>query len=125
MRFEPRFHPVGMALSLHLVMFERIEDFGIVRGRDHPVEHAQDVLLHRIRLVDVLDQLLFQLAHVVQPPHAELTEFVSPKSRPSEKDAVLLLELVDEQVERGAVVKLEPAHLERHPRRVGELGRAA
>src|SRR5207253_11147610 len=35
------------------------------------------------------------------------------------------LELVDEQRERAPVVELEPAYVEGHPRKVGELSRAA
>ena len=123
MCFEPRLHPLRVALRLHLVMLERVEDLGIVRRRDHPVEHPHDVLLHRVRLVDVLDQLLFQLAHRIQPPHAELSELASCDRGVAEVPAVLRLEPVHEQAEGRVVVKLETANLERHPGGVGELRR--
>jgi hypothetical protein len=63
-RFEAFPHAVRMALGLDLVVLELLEDVGIVGRRDHPLEHAEHVLLHRVGLVDVLDQLLVDRAQV-------------------------------------------------------------
>ena len=116
MRLEALRHPVCVTLRLQLVMLEGVEDLRIIRRGDHPVEHAQDVLLHRVRLVDVLDQLLLQLSHRVQPPHRELTELAAEQRRPPEVGAVPGLELVDEQTQR--VVQLQDAHFEPDARNV-------
>src|SRR3954452_561737 len=111
-----------MALRLHLVMLERVEDLWIVRGRDHAVKHAQHVLFHRMCFVDVLDQLFLQLSHLVQPPHSELTELAAEQRRASEVAPVQRLELVDEHAQR--VVELPPAHLERQTRQARKLRRS-
>ena len=42
-----------------------------------------------VRFVEVLDQLLLQLSHCIQPPHRELTELAAEQRRPSEAGAVL------------------------------------
>src|SRR5436305_1445087 len=60
---ETRLHPLRVPLRLDLVVLELPDDVRVVRRRDHPVEHPQDVLLHRMRLVDVLDQLLVHGRH--------------------------------------------------------------
>ena len=115
-RVEACLHAVGVSFRLHLVVLQRVEYLGIVGRGDHPVEHAENVLLHRIRLVDVLDQLRFQLTHVVQPPHPKLPVFHAGDRRVTEVPAVLRFEPVNEGVERGFVVELEAPHLERHAR---------
>ena len=81
------------------------------------------VPLHRVRLVDVLDELLLQLSHCVQPPHRELTELAAEQGRPPEVGAVLGFELVDEEPQR--VVQLPPAHFERQAGNVRKLRRPA
>ena len=104
-------------------MLEGVEDLRIIRRGDHPVEHPQDVLLHRVRLVDVLDQLLLELSHCVQPPHRELTELAAEQRRPPEVGTVLRFELVDEEPQR--VVQLPLAHFERQAGNVRKLRRPA
>ena len=76
-RLEPFAHALRVTLGLDLVVLQLLQDRRIVRRGDHPVEHAQDVLLHRMRLVDVFDQLLFQLSHRFQPPQFELAELAT------------------------------------------------
>jgi hypothetical protein len=58
-------HLVGVALGLHAVMLELLEDLRVVGGRDHAVEHAQHVLLHRVRVVDVADELFLDGCHAL------------------------------------------------------------
>jgi hypothetical protein len=101
-------------VRLRPVLLEGEPELGVVRRRDHPVEQTRDVLLHRVGLVDVLDQLLLELTDRVQPPHRELTELASGECRPARVAVVLRLELVHERCERRPVVKVEAAHLERH-----------
>ena len=124
MRLESLRHQVGVTLRLRLVMLERIQDLRVVRRGDHPVEHAEDVLLHRMRLVDVLYELLLECLSHVQPPQRELTDLPTEQRRPAEVLAVPGLELVHEHCERPAVTELQPAHLERHPRELRKLGGA-
>jgi hypothetical protein len=50
-RAQPRGHLVDVAVREQLVVLERVEDRRVVGRGDHPVEHAQDVLFHRMRLV--------------------------------------------------------------------------
>jgi hypothetical protein len=121
-RLQTLRHAVGVLLRLQLVVLERIEDPRVVRRRNHLVQHAQHVLLERMRLVDVFDQLLLQLRHSVQPPQGELTEFTAEQGGPAEVAAVPGLETVDEHSERPAVVQLEASHLERQAWKVRKFG---
>jgi hypothetical protein len=123
-RAQTRGHLVDVTVREHLVVLERVEDRGVVCCRDHSVEHAQDVVLHRMRFVDVFDQLVLESLGHLHPPQCELTELAAEHGRASVKAAVLRLQLVHEHPERRAIVKLATAHLERHTRKVRELGRA-
>src|SRR5919204_4970272 len=55
--------PFGLLLGFLLVPLERTLHLGILGRSDQSVEHAQHVLLHCVRVVDVLDELLFQCSH--------------------------------------------------------------
>ena len=106
-----------MVLRLHLVVLQRVQDLRVVGRGDHPIEHAQDVLLHRMRFVYVLEQLRFQLVHRVEPPQSETADLTPEHRGVSKVAAVLRLEPVDEHRERRPVVELEAAYVERHPRK--------
>ena len=61
MCLEPLPHPVGVTLGLELVLAELVLDLRVLSRPDHRLEHPQNVLLHRVGLVDVLDELFLQL----------------------------------------------------------------
>src|SRR3954470_11829263 len=67
-RPDPLLEPGRVLLGLELVVPQLGADLLVLGGRDHPVEHPQDVLLHGERLVDVLDQLVLELFRCHQPP---------------------------------------------------------
>jgi hypothetical protein len=96
---------------------------------DHPVQHPEDVLLHRVGLVDVLDELLFQLVRThlsscLDPFQLELAELPPAKHRAAAVAMLLALEQVDEADERRAVAKRQPDDVERHARQRADLRRA-
>jgi hypothetical protein len=64
---ESLLQPVDLALRLELVEPEVLLECLVLRRPRHRVEHPKHVLLHRDRLVDVLDELVSQLlcGHVV------------------------------------------------------------
>src|SRR4029079_9060382 len=64
---EAFLEPRGLLLGLLLVPLQRTLHLRVLRRSDHAVEHPQHVLLHRVRVVDVLDQLLLERCHVPVP----------------------------------------------------------
>ena len=44
-------------------MLELLPYLRVVRRLDHVVEEPEDILLHRVRLTDVLDELVLQFRH--------------------------------------------------------------
>src|SRR4051812_36225745 len=118
---EPLPHAVGVLLGLELVLAEIGLDLLVVGRLDHPVEHAQDVLLHRERLVDVLGQLRVQIRHRTASSVGNAFQCESPEHLPAKRCAApeaigLWLEHVDEPGERRAVAKLEPDDVETRAR---------
>ena len=115
-RPEALLHPPGVLLRLQLVLLELPLDLRVVGGRDHPVEHPEDALLHRVGLVDVLHELGLEFICHRSPPHHELPEGEAAKGRAA---AVAIgavgLDDVDEAGEGAAVVELVATHVERHP----------
>ena len=120
MRVQPLLEPLRLLLGLLPVVLEEIQHLWIVGRRDHPVEHPQDVLLHRVGLVDVLDELFFQLvrSHLsscLDPFQLELAELPAAKHRAAAVALFVALEHVDEADERRAVAERHPDHVEWHP----------
>jgi hypothetical protein len=128
-RLETLLHALGVPLGLELVLAELVPDRLVVGRLDHPVQHPQDVLLHRVRLVDVLDELLFQVFRRHHPSSAldslqlELAELAAAKRRPPAIAVAVGLELVDEAAERSAIAQREPDDVERRARQATELRR--
>ena len=124
-RFEPLSHPERVALGLDLVVLELLQDVGIVRRRDHPVEHPQHVLLHRVRLVDVLDQLLVDRAHdaSLDRDQRKPPELAATIGGAATEPRCIRCQDVDETRERRAVVQLQPDDVERHADHARHAGR--
>jgi hypothetical protein len=117
MGLEPRTHARRVPLRLDLVVLQLLQDLRVVGRGDHPVEHAKHVLLHRMRLVEVLDQLVVDRGgQCSSSDRCELEPAVGApaKGRATAVAAVVRYDDVDKTGERRAVVQLEPDDVERH-----------
>jgi hypothetical protein len=100
--------------GLRLVLPEHLDDLLVPGGHDHRVEREQDVLLHGVDVLDVLDELPVQLLFsghassllgsrvvVPSPAHAEPPELATAERRAPEPGAARPgPQLVDEHRER-------------------------
>src|SRR5436189_277404 len=84
---------------------EAVPVLRVLGAPDQPVEHPQDRLLERMRLVDVVDQLRLDVAHR-DPPQLEFSVGAAEGGRLAAPAVADLLEAVDEERERRAVAEL-------------------
>src|SRR5919204_6036190 len=124
-RAEALLHLGRVLLGLELVILQRLLDFRVFRRRDHPIQHPEHVLLQRVGLVDVLDELRLQFVCHCSPPHREVAVDDAVEGRAAAVAVgALRFDDVDEARERRLVVELVAANLEGNPGQGPDDGRS-
>jgi hypothetical protein len=114
-RLESLLQAVDVPLGVELVLPEPVLQVDVVHRVDDRVEHAEDALLHRERLLEMLDQLVFELHHnlLFHGPQDEAAVLAAGQRGAAGETLGVGLELVDER-QRPAVAEPAAFDVERH-----------